>query len=192
MDHKVYTSRYEVHTSTREELNEGWVWLKNDENEELKNKVEGRRPIVRISNSKKHVYCEALYVNDLDLEWFRKKPPFKDVSDDKLIFISQWYLRRLGFEKNPGSAELAIDTKTKISWQFLACLVHPQIMVLLSTVLGIIGVGLGIIGLGLGCIAIPCWSQGIIVGIVFIVVGILVIGYGSLQLFRRAIYNPLR
>jgi hypothetical protein len=200
MDHKAHTAQYEVHTSTREELNEGWVWVRNEADKDLKKKLEGRRRIVRISNSSNHIYCEALYVNNLDLKWFKKR--FKLRSNDKVIFISQWYLCRLGFDKNPFCANLTINTQRKIWLQFQACLEHPQIVVLLSTVLGIIGVGLGLISVGLGLIssgigliAIPCWGPDIfpamwIAGGAMVLGGLVLIIYGVIQLIKRASYAP--
>jgi hypothetical protein len=51
---------YEVHTALREDLNEGWIWIKNGV---LEDKLQNQRRIVRINTEdKKRVYCEALYV----------------------------------------------------------------------------------------------------------------------------------
>jgi len=211
---------YEIHSSTREEMNEGWVWVRN---KELEIDLKGRRRIVRISYSNNHpVYCEALYVSDkYDIKWFNghfgtKTPdgsickyPYADSSDSslpinwekELIFISQWYRQALGIKEQelPVNKELTIEVTKKrckqILWQFLACLEHPQIMVLLSTVLGILSVGLGIIGFGIGLIAIPICSSGIFpvvrcIGGVIMVFGLGVMVCGFSQLIRRATYAP--
>lgn len=200
MDHK-HPASYEVHTSTREEMNEGWVWVRNEADPELKRKLEGRRRIVRINN---HVYCEALYMNERDLKWLKEhKPSFYDkiVSDDKLIFISQWYRQPL--EVHPGNEqdltiELTESRWEQVQWQFWACLQHPQIVVLLSTVLGIISVGLGVIGVGLGVIGLgtglTCIPGIVIVmkwfGVACVVFGAVIIVCGVIQLFKRATYAP--
>ncbi|HVM72576.1 MAG TPA: hypothetical protein VMT91_12520 [Anaerolineales bacterium] len=226
---KPYTAYYEVHSSTREELNDGWVWIRNEADANLKGKLEARRRIVRMIYSKNPpVYCEALYVSDdYDIKWFNRhfgtknldssrcKYPDTDSSDSslslnwnkELIFISQWYRQHLGIKGklrtiHPLEIEIAESGWTQVLWQFRACLQHPQIVVLLSTVLGIISVGLGIIGFGIGLIAIPAFSRylfsliNIIInelkclGVVFVMIGAVTIFCGVKELFKRATYAP--
>src|SRR5712692_9385353 len=85
-----------------------------------------------------------------------------------LVFMGQWHRRRLGLTVltrdkvrqhdpyDPWSLEITIGKFPRsIWWQFRAGVEHPQLVVVLATVLAIVGLGVGVIGLGLGLIAIP-------------------------------------
>ena len=188
---KVLTESYEVHSALREDLNEGWIWIKNDV---LKDKLQYRRRIVRINTeNEKKVYCEALYVDDFYEKEFKKRCNGIDFSKDRLIFISGWYRQKLGIKREdiPCPRNLTI-TLPKISklrlllWSLQACLQHPQIVVFLATVLAIIGLGLGVIAVGLGLIAIEDQCPvGREVAIASVVVGFVVCLYGITRFFNR-------
>ena len=151
---------YEVHTALWEDLNEGWIWIKD---EALKDKLQNQRRIVRInSENQKKVYSEALYVENFYLERFneRMKPEHRiPSSKDRLIFISGWYRNILGIKVQEirGQKNLTITPckfPCSLMWQLSACLQHPQVVVFLGTNLAIIGLGLGGIAVGLGLITI--------------------------------------
>ena len=149
-----HTKPYEVHTALRDDLNEGWVWVRDSG---LKDQLQDQRRIVRIEFNSKKVYCEALYVDDYYLD------RFKIDSTKDLIFINAWYRQRLGIPRDPCSEQdlqIAV-AKFPLLSQFCACLQHPQSVVFLATVLAILGLGLGIIGIGLGLIGIKdLWCAG--------------------------------
>lgn len=209
------TINYRVSHASRDDRNEGWVWIKN---EELEKKIEGKRRIVKIekieseagdARESKPVYCEALYADDLfvlhyeaycaeNRELIRRSakvvkgtgsdsccaedrcPTDKQVLEgcqasnvtgnssksedpERRIFISAWYRYVLGIPKQkegePDPCRLLEITMPKnkrqaLYWQFLACVKHPQIVVALGTVLGLIGFFLGIGGFGLGLIGV--------------------------------------
>ncbi len=148
---------YRVHTAPRQEINEGWVWIKATR---LRGKLENRRAVVCITHRDKSVFCEAIYATDRDLEHFTGtfNPPVNLQEDDQL-FISAWYRHKLDLDFGP--TELAIETAGipySLWWQFLACIHHPQVVVFLAAVLGMVGLGLGTAGVGLGLIGLTEWG----------------------------------
>jgi hypothetical protein len=196
---KALTESYEVHSSLREDLNEGWIWIKDDG---LKDKIEYRRRIVRIkTKNEKKVYCEALYIDDYYVKERKKRGYGIDFNKDHLIFISGWYRQKLGIEREDiGCQRNLTITLPKLRlpmWSLQACLQHPQIVVFLATVLAIIGLGLGVIAVGLGFIAIKdlCvlgrraslafMSVGIVIGFL----GILFCLYGIIGFFKRSLQH---
>jgi hypothetical protein len=72
---------------------------------------------------------------------------------NELVFMNAWYRRRqLGIENRvrqriPLSITEPSWTGQAMWWQLRACARHPQIAVLMSTVLAVVGTGLGIVGL---------------------------------------------
>ncbi len=140
---------YEIHAVEREDLNEGWIWLRN---EQLKGKVENRRRtlLVRDEVSGAKVCCEALYADPTYLNNRRNRISPSD--QNNLLFLSAWYRHRLGVENEVGSSRkfdirFPSNPLTAIWWQVRACVRHPQIAVVMSTVLAIVGLGLAIVGL---------------------------------------------
>jgi len=147
-------------------------------------------------------------VSDNDLNWFKQRfetkksdvsicecqyadlqraSESKDWDNKNLIFINQWYRQRLGIKEVQSkevqnNEELTINTQSKICWQIKACLQHPQIVVRLSTILGIISVALGIIAILIGCITITQNVLKLLIGIFLIICCILVIICGTYQI----------
>src|SRR6266851_4372632 len=87
---------YIVHSALRDDLNEGWIWIRN-----LRNELDGKRRITRVTaETGGSIFCEALYADDWYMEkWIERwnnihlqAPP----ADANLAFISSWYRRRLG------------------------------------------------------------------------------------------------
>ncbi len=200
---KESTESYEVHTALWEDLNEGWIWIKDDV---LKDKLQDQRRIVRINTgNQKKVYCEALYVEPFYLKRFneRMKPDHRiNFSKDRLIFISGWYRQILGIKlQGIGGQKNLTITPCKLPcsllWHLRACLQHPQVVVFLGTILAIIGLGLGSIAVGLGFIAIKdlcLLGKGVplafvSVGIVVGLLGILFCLCGIIGFFKRSIQH---
>ncbi len=150
---------YEVHTALNQEINDGRVWLRSAARERA---LKNRRCVVRISApvAKKRVYCEALYADNFYLEeWKKRGRDFFQDKTKKLAFISAWHRTPLGI--GLGSHQLDVEIRRSsrpLWWQIRACIEHPQIVVCLATVLGIIGVGLGILGVGLSLLGITEWQ----------------------------------
>ena len=204
MAFKVPTESYKVHTALREDLNEGWIWIKN---EVLRDKLKDQRRIVCISTkNKKKIYCEALYVDYFYLKQFNRRKMCDNpinLNEDRLIFISGWYRQILGIRQQDlcHQEDLTItlckSSFLYVLWHLWACLQHPQVVVFLGIMLAIMGLGLGGIAVGLGFIAIKdlCFwgrrvplafmSAGIIVGFL----GILPCLYGIIGFFKRSIQH---
>jgi len=100
--------------------------------------------------------------------------------ENNLVFLSAWYRRRLGIETKAGSKISLKITETDwrlrtMWWQLRACARHPQIAVVMSTVLAVVGTGLGIVGLAavfkevrwLGCV----WQGVAVLGFAVFVLG---------------------
>ena len=71
-----------------------------------------------------------------------------------LIFLSAWYRHCLGIDIEEPGSKICLKVVTPKWWllqppwwQLRACARHPQIAVVMSTVLAVIGTGLGIVGL---------------------------------------------
>lgn len=140
---------YEVHPARSEDVNEARVWIKDSR---LHEELHGRRRVVRITNSKKIVYCEALYADEYYITNYGGRSCPLDPQHDRLIFMSAWYRRLLGIE-GQGCVPITISLTAfprSAWWQIRVCIGHPQLVVLVATVLGLIGLGLGLIGVGLG------------------------------------------
>jgi hypothetical protein len=146
---------YELHQVDREAESEGWIWVREDR---LKKLTEDRRPVLRLSYSTKNggrsksVCCETLWADDVWLS--RRQRPIeaaKLTRKDNLVFLSAWYRHRLGIEEKHGKINLEIpEPKSALKsmcWQLRACAAHPQIAVVMSTVLAVVGTGLAIVGL---------------------------------------------
>jgi hypothetical protein len=181
------TAKYDVSTSLRDDMNEGWVWIRN-----LKNELDGNRRIIRVkAETGKSIFCEALYADVWYMEKWNerwdnthKKVP---ADDENLAFISSWYRRRLGIGMGPQNLTIDYkDTPRPFWWQLHACLEHPQAVVLLATLLAVIGLGLGTLALGLGVVAVTDWRPyGFWIGWVFVLLGAFVMARGLLWGWRR-------
>jgi len=139
---------YEIHQVEREDLNEGWIWLRN---KRLRDRIENRRPalLVKDETSGRKVCCEILYADETYLH--NRRNWISEDNQNNLLFLSAWYRQRLGIEGEAGPLR-RFDVRVTgnffrtIWWQLRACARHPQIAVVLSTVLAIVGTGLGILG----------------------------------------------
>jgi hypothetical protein len=203
---------YKVHTALWEDINEGRVWVStnNNDKEWAEKVLKGQRYVVCIKNLKSKIYCEALYADDWYFEhWDRalasqitaQGTPRKEIRTKDRIYMNGWYHQLLKIKENePESENLTIEfaksRPKQVMWQIMACLQHPQIVVFLSTMLGIISVGLGIISL---CFGLKDITPNIVfvINIKYLLIitimgfGAFFIGYGVRQFFKRATCAPL-
>jgi len=184
---------YTLLRSRRDELAEGWVWIRDRHVEDL---VRRRRPIAEVSHTShgkvKRVYCEMVYADDNDLaalnaSFLARKP------DRRAVFMSSWYREKLGIEWNhpPNKCVLlTIDLRRarSFSWQILACADHPQVVIRLATWLGLLGLGLGVIGVGLGFL--PLGVAGLAIGIVVLIAGIVETVLSTSVFWKRRLTTP--
>jgi hypothetical protein len=174
---------YRVHSSDRDNYNEGWIFLRD---ESLKG-FRGSRSVARVVYGDKHTYCGVRYADPIDIESFDEnfKHEYKfNESLDNLIFINTWYWKLLGMPDLPDHLPVEITLSHTLYGYCVACFDHPQVIVLLGMVLGFIGTGLGIVGVGLGFIgiglAVVDWRtfwlafgvSWIFVGVVICVIGL--------------------
>jgi hypothetical protein len=112
---------------------------------------------------------------------------------NELIFMNAWYRRRqLGIENRIGEQILLSIRQPRWTgqamwWQLRACARHPQITVLMSTVLAVVGTGLGIVGLAAVIKDLAEWNnitlfQGVCVFVGAVGIGIFVMGFRPLYL----------
>src|SRR5580698_3142744 len=124
---------YVVHSSLHDDINEGWVWIRD-----LKNELDGKRRLIRVTaGTGKSIFCEALYADDWYMEkWIERWKNINEkvpAADANLAFISSWYRRRLGI--GMGNQSLTIEYRQAprpLLWQLYVCLEHPQVVVLLA------------------------------------------------------------
>jgi len=185
---------YKVHTALWEDLNEGWVWVYPTDTEK-QGQLQDQRRIIRISkqNGRESVYCEALLADDYYLTRFNEQTRQKIILDEgNLIFISGWY-RHILDNMPVGAQKLSISVGRSLLWQLRAALQHPQVGVLLTTVLAIFGIGLAIIGIGLAIIGVKNLLQPgtgrnavEVVSWAIMILGALVVLWNIVQLCKRA------
>jgi len=181
----VYTEDVELHTALLEDVNEGRIWFKIAD---LKPQLTGRRRIVRVARTgslKRGIYCEALYADKYYVKRWQHK--LANPNQDRMFFISEWYRNQLAIHEKPGvPVNITLEISDSGLWQVYACLQHPQIVVFVATILGIVGAGLGLIGLGLGLIGIRDWIQaGLPIGTLIAIGGFLVTIFGIIKVLER-------
>jgi hypothetical protein len=72
---------------------------------------------------------------------------------NELVFMNAWYRCQLGIEEGKVNKRIFLRIEARpyslcqaMWWQLRACARHPQIAVVMSTVLAVVGTGLGIVG----------------------------------------------
>jgi hypothetical protein len=136
---------YKVYAALSEDINSGWVWVAHPE--------VPSRTVVRIVNQSngKDIYCEALAIEPNFVSTYDSAGgtcPIKGAAN--AIVINAWYRMRLGDIRTQSSYDLTISPAENLWGRMQACIQHPQVVVRLSTWLGILGLCLGIVGVGLG------------------------------------------
>lgn len=186
-EEKVLRPQYAVHSALSDDTHEGRIYIYT-RNEELRGGIDKRRRIVSIKrNEGKPVYIEALYADTQYLKrWKEKGINFGDSEqyfpDYNVIFISGWYRYLLKIEDAEAiiedlNVEVKLPRKLWIPrklWRYLRALLylyprdHPQTVVLVANMMGIIGAGLGVTGAGLGILSIQSLFPKFIVGVVIV------------------------
>jgi hypothetical protein len=188
------TEQYELHQVERDELHDDWIWLRN---QDLRPDIEGLRPAVLFEytadGKSRRVCCETLYADDQYLLNRHQKICPKEKMGKNLIFINAWYRKQLGIEWN-GPKMINVGVRVPrapvqaVWWQLRACARHPQIAVVMATVLAIIGTGLGLAGAATVLTDIP-WLTGVpcveLVSHGIAIIGCAVFLLGFVPLFLR-------
>lgn len=133
---------YKVFAATREDMNEGWVWLSSNNFPP--------RPVIKIENksNRKKVYCEALKIDENYLKNYNDNRRVSELKGaDKAIVVSEWYRKRLGGIETKQFHDLKISISNGLWGKFRASIGHPQVVVRLATWLAVISVTLGALGI---------------------------------------------
>jgi hypothetical protein len=156
---------YSVHQTKREHVSEGMVWIRNPVFEAWS----GLRPVVRIESFHGRVYCELLYADAKYMDDRITALPEEDESrlrfeasaNDQqqtipLLFIGEWYRRRLGLTAVKGRycLDVTVGSRWKVWRQLWAGFMHPQSAVFLAAILAMVGIDLGLGGLGFGLLSL--------------------------------------
>jgi hypothetical protein len=133
----------------------------------LRELLDARRPVAKVSCKYAAVYCEVLSADEIDVKRFNEfyskhgltRVSSSDVTQPKeRVFINHWYRNKLGIGSvTPGSS---IDISLKFrpgligeSWyQVNACMAHPQVIVRFVMWVGLLALGLGAFGAGLALV----------------------------------------
>lgn len=136
---------YKVLAATREDMNEGWVWLSQHDF--------APRSIVKIRSkvNNKVVYCEALEMDGNFINDYNKSPRVSISQNGNTIVMNGWYRIRLGGIETKQNHDLVVSGSNGLWGKFRASTGHPQVVVRLATWLAVISVGLGILGV---CLAL--------------------------------------
>jgi hypothetical protein len=161
---------YIIRAAISDETNEGWVWMSGHPS----------RTVVKITDPKtrRAVFCEVREFDDNFLKKYNHSPRTSIDTPGQTIVMSEWYRGALGFLERTGPdnktnrRELNVQRTSIQAWGALrAASHHPNLIVRLSTRLGVLGVWLGIAGVVL---ALTALVDNAIARYIFILVGIAV------------------
>lgn len=142
-------TNYIIRAALHDEENQGWVWMDGYPS----------RSVVQIIDSKTHgtVFCQVREVDDNFIKWYNQPGRIPITSRQQTIVMSGWYRGALGFLETTGDdnktnrRELDVQPAGMSAWAGLrAASHHPDLVVRLSTRLGVLGTWLGIVGLVAG------------------------------------------
>lgn len=110
------------------------------------------RAVVRIRNlsSGRCVYCEAMIVDVYFCEYYEKRIGRRLAEPQRAFFANEWYRNKLGISTSSGTVDLEVVPADSFGRRIHACLHHPQAVIRIATILGIISITLGVIGVLLG------------------------------------------
>ena len=135
--------KFKIYAAKIEDMNQGWIWLGGHD------KL-AQRSVVRLSNGDtwKRVYCEVLKIDENFIRDYNRPEKYRIPINDlkSTLVVSEWYRTRLGLERNT-EAEIELTSANGFCGRLYACLQHPQVVVRLSTRLGIWSVFLSAIGI---------------------------------------------
>jgi len=137
-----------IYASLSKHIGEGFVWLKKD--------GIPTRGIVKLTNpcNGRSVFCEALEIEGNFLRKYNQAPRFKIKKPELSIVMNGWYRARLGGLKTQCEYPLKIVEANSWYGKIRACRHHPQVVVRVAVLLGILSVLLGFVGVLLGGISI--------------------------------------
>lgn len=139
---------YRIYAALKEDIDSGYVWI-------LSPQVD-QRPVITIKNAviSKKVYCEALRIDPNFERIYECGRTLKLALSKNPIIINEWYRKKLGIPETQETLDLHITIETEFWGKLCAVFQHPQLVVRVACVLGIISIILGILGAILGVISL--------------------------------------
>lgn len=136
--------KLKIFAALSEDINNGWVWLPDN--------IVSTRTVVKITNAstRKKVYCEAIQTGFNFQKRYNQQAKHEITDPSATLIINEWYRQKLGITKTQQFENLEVNTCDNIWGKTWASLHHPQIVVRLATMLGVLSVFLGVIGILLG------------------------------------------
>ncbi|PMG57690.1 hypothetical protein BCU89_09295 [Vibrio splendidus] len=139
--------KYYVLASLAEDINSGWCWIKGSD--------VSNRSLIQIKNNTngKSVVCEALSVDGNFTEKYTNNNSSltnkKLLDTQNVILMNAWYREKLGINQTQSKYDIQVSFVTKwcVGKRIKACTMHPQVVVRLSTWLGLIGIFVGAVSL---------------------------------------------
>jgi hypothetical protein len=136
-------AQFKIYAALNEDVNQGWVWLQKSQLP----LGSPQRSIVKLSASatSKHTYCETRLIDKNFINRYNESSHTKNIDESDLILVAaEWYQIHLGIE-NDDEAEIKVTSANHFCGRIYACLDHPQVVVRVATILGLVAVALGLI-----------------------------------------------
>jgi len=139
--------KYNQFISRHEDIEAGQIWLYPY--------CLRRREVVKVTCSltQRSIYCEALEIDE-DFRWVYERfveEKLPQLGSSNVVVMNRWYRDKLGLESPAKVKEVDLEINRApcglaLYFSVRACLMHPQIVVRVATLLGLLGVLLGLIG----------------------------------------------
>jgi hypothetical protein len=139
--------RLKIYAAPTEDVNQGWIRLGDC--------GLPHRSIIKLSASttSKHVYCEVLTIDENFINAYNENPKHIKITEPQSALVaSEWYRKKLGDLKTRTESEIDVTPVNCFCGQICACLDHPQVVVRLATILGLVGCILGLVAVALAII----------------------------------------
>jgi hypothetical protein len=149
---------YRLYAALHEDIAEGFVWLKQADLP--------ARSVVKIARSGSgrtpSVFCEALQFEKNFLTRYNNHTErickINGEDEASALVINHWYRTKLGKPGQPletkNDYRLEITPANSLRGRLCACLQHPQVVVRVATLLGLIAFAMGLVGVVLGMVSI--------------------------------------
>lgn len=136
--------KYRVYPALENDVDSSRIWIGGS--------LLDVRSVVCIVNIKtqRKVYCEGLKLDKNYLNKYLAADTNKIVDSTIAVCMSLWYRKKLGIEGSNVDAELEIEVSNSWIGRIWSCLVHPQVVVRVAVLLGLLGLLLGGLSAALG------------------------------------------
>jgi len=149
---------FKIYAALLEEIEFGHVWIQEGSLVSANfRSARPRRPILKIVNGRKRIYCEGLEFDENFMRRYNSETRLEIPSKcARIVVMNEWYRVKLGipatYKVSNREIDLVILATNSHFARLRSCLDHPQLIVRVSTWLGIVGAFSGITGLFLAFI----------------------------------------